>query len=109
MNLADRINLYFKIGNFVDISFNGFDESRIAKLVSETETFDEVLDAAEELYKYCKSQQKQQEKQPEPQPQNGQSGGDDDKEWFTESDPEEDHRKDRDFNKEDADLDTPSL
>ena len=108
MNLADRINLYFKIGNFVDISFNGFDESRIVKLVSETETFDEVLDAAEELYKYCKSQQKQQEKQPEPQPQNGQSGGDDDKEWFTESDPEEDHRKDRDFNKEDADLDTPS-
>ena len=34
--------------------------------------------------------------------------GDDDKEWFTESDPEEDHRKDRDFNQEDADLDTPS-
>ena len=57
MNLADRINLHFKIGNFVDIPFKD-GESYFVKMVSECETFDDVLDAAEELYKYCKSEVK---------------------------------------------------
>ena len=57
MNLADRINLHFKIGNFVDIPFKD-GESYFVKMVSDCETFDDVLDAAEELYKYCKSEVK---------------------------------------------------
>jgi len=57
MNLADRINLHFKIGNFVDIPFKD-GESYFVKMVSDCETFDDVLDVAEELYKYCKSEVK---------------------------------------------------
>ena len=60
--LADKVNLYFKIGNFVDIQFDTFDESRIVKLIADAETFDEVLVASEELYKYCKQKKEEQSK-----------------------------------------------
>ena len=43
MNLADRINLYFKIGKFVDISFNTDEERRIVKLVGDAETFSDAI------------------------------------------------------------------
>ena len=57
--LADKVNLYFKIGNFVDITFKTFDESKIVKLIADAETFDEVLIAAEALYNYCKKEKEQ--------------------------------------------------
>lgn len=57
--LADKINLYFKIGNFVDITFKTFDESNIVKMIADAETFDEVLIAAEALYNYCKKEKEQ--------------------------------------------------
>ena len=60
LNLADRINLYFKIGNFVDIDFS-VEEMIYVNKVDSCETFEEVLDAAEELYNYCKQQMDQQE------------------------------------------------
>lgn len=53
-NLADRANLYFKVGNFVDISFTE-DEMTIIRMIEDCETFDEVLQAAEELYLFCKN------------------------------------------------------
>jgi len=56
MNLADRINLHFKIGNFVDISFSHDKEMEIVSMISNTETFEDVLVAAEALYRYCKDQ-----------------------------------------------------
>jgi hypothetical protein len=59
MNLADRANLWFKIGNFTDILIECGEESEIINQIAESETFPEVLIAAEALYKYCK--QKQQE------------------------------------------------
>ena len=55
MSLADRINLHFKIGNFVSIPFNA-NEQYIVEMVAACETFDDVLDAAEELYKFCKQE-----------------------------------------------------
>ena len=55
MSLADRINLHFKIGNFVSIPFSA-NEQYIVEMVAACETFDEVLDAAEELYKFCKQE-----------------------------------------------------
>ena len=55
MSLADRINLHFKIGNFVSIPF-GANEQYIVEMVAACETFDDVLDAAEELYKFCKQE-----------------------------------------------------
>ena len=44
-NLADRINLYYKIGNFLDLQFTER-ETEIRELVGKSETFDEVLEAA---------------------------------------------------------------
>ena len=61
MNLADKANLYFKIGNFVDIDFNS-QESILIQKIANTETFDDVLDVAEELYSYCKQQQEMKTK-----------------------------------------------
>ena len=43
-NLADRINLYYKIGNFLDLQFTER-ETEIRELVGKSETFDEVLEA----------------------------------------------------------------
>jgi len=60
MNLADRANLFFKIGNFADILIEPGEETEIINLIGDAETFAEALDAAEVLYKYCK-QQKQEE------------------------------------------------
>ena len=61
MNLADRINLHYKIGNFVDIDFIPEEQYFIDK-IDVIETFDEALDVAEELYAYCK-EKKAEEKQ----------------------------------------------
>lgn len=57
--LADKVNLYFKVGNFVDIPFKTIEESNIVKMIADAETFDEVLIAAEVLYKYCKEEMQQ--------------------------------------------------
>ena len=76
MNLADKANLYFKIGSFVDIDFNSQERVLIQK-ISDTETFDDVLDVAEELYKYCKQQQEMKTKTDDLQVQGGQSEGED--------------------------------
>jgi hypothetical protein len=61
-NLADRANLFFKIGNYTYIPIEDGEESEIVNLISSTETFADVLIAAEELYKYCKKEKEQQQK-----------------------------------------------
>ena len=53
LNLADRVNLYFKIGSFVNISFSPT-ETPIVNLIKDAETFDEAVSAAEALYNFCK-------------------------------------------------------
>ena len=58
-NLADSANLYFKIGNFLDISFTTPEESLIIQKISEVETFDEALAVAEELYLFCKNEKEE--------------------------------------------------
>jgi hypothetical protein len=60
-NLADRANLYFKIGNFITLDFNA-EEQEIVNLIGASESFADVLIAAEELYKYCKKEKEQQQK-----------------------------------------------
>ena len=52
-NLADRVNLYFKVGAWNDISFSDA-ETSIVRLIKNVETFDETLSAAEALYNFCK-------------------------------------------------------
>jgi hypothetical protein len=62
MNLADRANLWFKIGNFTNISIKRGEETEIINMIADAETFDDVLVAAESLYKYCKKEKDQQQK-----------------------------------------------
>tara|TARA_B100000902_G_scaffold279721_1_gene265548 strand:- start:441 stop:2663 length:2223 start_codon:yes stop_codon:yes gene_type:complete len=62
MNLADRINLHFKIGPFMGIKFNE-EEQEIVDATANAETFDDAEDAAEMLYNYCKKELAEQEAQ----------------------------------------------
>ena len=63
-NLADRANLWFKVGNYVDIPVERGEETEIINLIADTETFADVLVAAEALYKYCKQKQQEETKTP---------------------------------------------
>ena len=58
LNLADRANLYFKVGNFVDISFDS-EEKLLIQKIANVETFDDALRVAEELYLYCKKEKEE--------------------------------------------------
>jgi hypothetical protein len=60
MNLADRINLHFKIGPFMGIQFNE-EEQKIVDATFNAETFEDAEDAAEMLYNYCKQELAEQE------------------------------------------------
>jgi hypothetical protein len=73
-NLADRANLYFKVGNFVSISFKE-DEKKIIDLISNAETFSDALLAAKELYDFCKQDQ-ERELNKDDIPNNNSSPGD---------------------------------
>ena len=86
MNLADKANLHFKIGNFVDIDFSS-EESVLIGKIANTETFDDVLDVAEELYNFCKKQQEMKTKTDDLQIQGGQEGGEDQPEVNNDQDP----------------------
>jgi hypothetical protein len=59
-NLADRANLWFKVGNYVDVPIDRGEETEIINLIADTETFADVLIAAEALYKYCKHKQQEE-------------------------------------------------
>jgi hypothetical protein len=71
MNLADRTNLYFKVGNFIPLDFNP-EEMEIVNLIAAAETFADALVAAKELYNYCKKE-KEKEQQDNSQETQGDS------------------------------------
>ena len=117
LSFIDRINLHFKVGSFAMIPFANDTEQQFVARVADAETFEEVLAICEDIVDYLKQQEKQQTPTPMPQQQGEQQSTDgeqseqqgeegENKEWPTESDPEEDHRADR--NADDADLETPS-
>ena len=58
----DRINLYFKIGSFIDIEFNDTENEFVTR-ISRCQTFDEVLQISKEIHKYTKEMQEQMQKQ----------------------------------------------
>ena len=60
INLADRINIHYKIGNFTDVSFES-DEQQFVDRAFKTKTFQDVLELANDLTIFLKEQQKQQE------------------------------------------------
>ncbi len=73
-NLADKVNLYYKIGNFVDIPFED-DEKELVSLIGETETFVDVLAAAWKLYRFCKAKQQEETKTQMDSLESQQTGG----------------------------------
>lgn len=77
-NLADRANLKFKIGNFVDIPIESGEEMEIINMMSETETFADVITVSEILYKYCKSKNEETQAISLPNPTPGNVEGDSD-------------------------------
>jgi len=131
MTLIDRINLHYKIGAYALLPFEDA-ETPLRDAVGVAETFEEAIAAAVAIYEYAKQQQEKQ-KSVTPSPQGNQqssgmtheemldkaqereqqneasSEGDEPRPWFTDSDPEEDDRTNRNFDKDDADLDTPSF
>ena len=71
LNLADRANLYFKIGNFLDLSFTE-EEKAIIRMIDGCDDFEDVLIAAEALYKFCKKKHDEDVKKPANQTENQQ-------------------------------------
>ena len=60
-NLADRANLYFKVGHFLDLAFLPA-EKEIIDMIERCETFADTKKAAFVLYEYCKKQQEEKVK-----------------------------------------------
>ena len=73
-NLADRANLHYKIGNFVDIPFTE-EEMKYIEMMGETETFADAVMVAEEIYKFCKVQSQKEETVDVPLSGNGSGQG----------------------------------
>ena len=55
-NFADRVNLYYKIGNYNDIPLKNDREKELLSMVGATETFEDVLDVSKSLHEYCKQE-----------------------------------------------------
>ena len=64
MGIADRINLHFKIGNFIDIDFNE-EEKTFVSMVKSAESFDEVLEYSKIIWEYAKKELEEKKKEQE--------------------------------------------
>ena len=60
LNLADRVNLYYKVGTFLDVPFTDA-ETKIVEIIGNCETFKEAKEAARILYEYCKDEVNQEQ------------------------------------------------
>ena len=61
MGIADRLNLYFKIGNFIDIDFNDYEKTLIS-MVKSAESFDDVLEYSKVIWEYAKEELEEKKK-----------------------------------------------
>jgi hypothetical protein len=59
-NIADRLNIHFKIGNFITVPFTQEEEEFIS-IANSLETFADAVEFAKVLFKYCKDAVKQKE------------------------------------------------
>ena len=74
MNLADKANLFFKIGKYIDITFTD-EEKVIVEQIGDAETFDEAVEAAKVMYEYCKKPKEDSQPIVTPPKPGGSSGG----------------------------------
>jgi hypothetical protein len=58
LSLIDRINLYFKIGAFHQITFNEIEDEFVTR-ISKAETFDDVLEISQDLVNYVKKKKEE--------------------------------------------------
>ncbi len=72
MNLADKINIYSKIGSFLPVTFTE-EEKEILDLVNMANTFDEAQVAALCLYKFCKEESEKEKEEADVQLPNSNS------------------------------------
>ena len=98
MNLADRINLYFKVGSFVKINFSA-EEQKFVDQTAAAETFDEAVEAAKAIFLYMKSP----EEEKVAESQSGEQDSDSDQINEQGEDSDENQTNDND-----PQLDTPS-
>jgi len=64
MGIADRLNLYFKIGNFIDIDFNE-EEKTFVSMIKSAESFDDVLEYSKVIWEYAKEELEDKKKEQE--------------------------------------------
>ena len=112
MNLADKINLYFKVGSFLNVRFTP-PEMVIVNLVGDAETFEEAVAAAKVLYDYVNNNDLHIPSQiDQAYPKEGTDGPEgliDENAQPEDGDVEEfEHDDENDSGFKDADLDTPS-
>ena len=62
LNLGDRINLEFKIGNYTDIPFQEGEQVYIDK-ANKIETFEQACDLAREIHAYCQAELEKKQKE----------------------------------------------
>ncbi len=65
MSLIDRVNVHYKVGNHVDVSFTP-EEQVIVDQIDQVTTWEEMVDAAEALYSLSKEQKQQEQQQEQP-------------------------------------------
>ena len=66
MLLIDRLNIHFKSSHVESpLTFDDSYESDVVKRIEKLETFEEVIDLADELAKYCKKEQEEKEEEME--------------------------------------------
>ena len=64
--MADRVNLHFKIGNYVEIPFNEVEQA-IVEQIDRVETFEDAVEAARVLWNYRKDVEHPQQQQEAPE------------------------------------------
>ena len=106
MGIADRLNLYFKIGNFIDIDFNE-EEKTFVSMVKSAETFDDVLEYSKVIWEYAKEELEEKKKEQEkieemnPKAEMEDGDGDNEKEYQTTTQGTEGESQKSDVEKED--------
>ena len=108
LNLADKINLQYKIGNYRDIPFTS-EEAAFLPKCDALETFEEAIELAKEIQTYCKEQLEKQQKQESPKQEEAQEQPSDDKDQDQSSPSQsssipQDAPEQSDDDKEDADT-----
>ena len=62
LNIADKVNLHYKIGNFIDVPFNS-DEAVFRDDALHLETFEDAIELAKRMHAYAKEQIEQRKQQ----------------------------------------------